>query len=58
MMHFSKRALTVAAIFSAISTVALAENPNVGGAAMYDNKTIVDNAVNSKDQAMHKEGQR
>lgn len=49
MMHFSKRALTVAAIFSAISTVALAENPNVGGAAMYENKTIVDNAMNSKD---------
>ncbi|HTE36950.1 MAG TPA: fasciclin domain-containing protein, partial [Reyranella sp.] len=25
------------------------ENPMVGGAAMYDTKTIVENAVNSKD---------
>lgn len=49
MMNFSKRALTVAAILSVISTAALAENPNVGGAAMYANKTIVDNAMNSKD---------
>ena len=49
MMNFSKQALTVAAIFSVISAAALAENPNVGGAAMYDNKTIVDNAMNSKD---------
>ncbi|WP_413574183.1 fasciclin domain-containing protein [Brucella sp. H1_1004] len=48
-MRFSKQALTVAAIFSVISTAAFAENPNVGGAAMYDNKTIVDNAMNSKD---------
>lgn len=49
MMKLSKRALTIAAIFSVISTAALAENPNVGGAAMYDNKTIVDNAMNSED---------
>jgi len=49
MMRFSKQALTVAAIFSVISTAAFAENPNVGGAAMYENKTIVDNAMNSKD---------
>jgi uncharacterized surface protein with fasciclin (FAS1) repeats len=39
-------ALTAAA---ALAVPALAANPMVGGAAMYDNKTIVDNAVNSKD---------
>ncbi len=49
MMRFSKQALTAAVILSACTTVALAENPTVGGAAMYDNKTIVDNAMNSKD---------
>ncbi|PHP64803.1 fasciclin [Zhengella mangrovi] len=33
----------------AMSTAAWAENPMVGGAPMYANKTIVENAVNSKD---------
>jgi uncharacterized surface protein with fasciclin (FAS1) repeats len=34
----------------ALSTgMALAENPMVGGAAMYEDKNIVENAVNSKD---------
>jgi uncharacterized surface protein with fasciclin (FAS1) repeats len=37
-------ALTIAA-----SAPALAENPMVGGAAMYESKNIVENAVNSKD---------
>lgn len=32
-----------------LATVAYAANPMVGGAAMYDNKNIVQNAVNSKD---------
>ena len=32
-----------------MATVAFAENPMVGGAAMFPNKDIVDNAVNSKD---------
>ena len=32
-----------------LTTAAFAENPMVGGAAMYPNKDIVDNAVNSKD---------
>jgi uncharacterized surface protein with fasciclin (FAS1) repeats len=32
-----------------LATVAYAANPMVGGAAMYDNKNIVENAVNSKD---------
>lgn len=33
----------------AAAGVAQAENPMVGGAAMYENKNIVENAVNSKD---------
>ena len=35
--------------FSALATVAYADNPMVGGAAMYADKNIVENAVNSKD---------
>src|SRR5690606_20355466 len=38
--------LSVAAISS---TAALAENPMVGGQAMYEDKDIIDNAVNSAD---------
>ena len=34
---------------SALATVAYAENPMVGGAAMFATKNIVENAVNSKD---------
>jgi uncharacterized surface protein with fasciclin (FAS1) repeats len=34
---------------SALGTVAYAENPMVGGAAMYADKNIVENAVNAKD---------
>ncbi|UVK39484.1 fasciclin domain-containing protein [Mesorhizobium sp. AR10] len=34
---------------SALATTAYAENPMVGGAAMYATKNIVENAVNSKD---------
>ena len=34
---------------SALATAAYAENPMVGGAAMYAKKNIVENAVNSKD---------
>ncbi|NEY89141.1 fasciclin domain-containing protein [Tabrizicola oligotrophica] len=33
----------------ASTTLAIAENPMVGGAAMYEDKTIVENAVNSAD---------
>jgi uncharacterized surface protein with fasciclin (FAS1) repeats len=41
---------TFAASILALSTAAaLAENPMVGGAAMYDTKNIVENAVNSAD---------
>ena len=47
----SKRSLTVmaAAIALSFGGAASAKNPNVGGAAMYSNKTIVANAANSKD---------
>ena len=34
---------------SALATIAYADNPMVGGAAMYADKNIVENAVNSKD---------
>lgn len=41
---------TAAALLLAVaSTGAIAKNPMVGGAEMYPTKTIVDNAVNSKD---------
>lgn len=38
-----------AVAISAVATLAHAENPMVGGAAMYTSKNIVENAVNSKD---------
>jgi uncharacterized surface protein with fasciclin (FAS1) repeats len=48
-MTFSKLSVSLAAAsLLAISGVALA-NPMVGGAAMYETKNIVENAVNSKD---------
>src|SRR6186713_2115599 len=49
----SKRRLFLAALAAVSVTAAMpafaVENPMVGGAAMYDTKTIVENAVNSKD---------
>jgi uncharacterized surface protein with fasciclin (FAS1) repeats len=46
----SRLALTAAAAIAlSAGTAALAANPMVGGAAMYSNKNIVQNAVNSKD---------
>ena len=49
----SKRRLFLAALAALSVTAAMpafaVENPMVGGAAMYDTKTIVENAVNSKD---------
>jgi uncharacterized surface protein with fasciclin (FAS1) repeats len=47
MKFASKLATTAAALMMA--TAAYAENPMVGGAPMFENKTIVENAVNSKD---------
>jgi uncharacterized surface protein with fasciclin (FAS1) repeats len=42
--------LTLAASILALSTVAaFAENPMVGGAAMFEDKNIIENAVNSAD---------
>jgi uncharacterized surface protein with fasciclin (FAS1) repeats len=46
--HILLAALAAVSVATAIPAFA-ADNPMVGGAAMYDNKTIVENAVNSKD---------
>ena len=47
-MTFAKLATSVAA-FALLAGVALAENPMVGGAAMFEDKNIIENAVNSAD---------
>ena len=46
-----KSVLRACALATAMSAVAFAatENPMVGGAAMFENKNIVENAMNSKD---------
>ena len=44
-----KSFLLSAAAFTLSAGVAFAENPMVGGAAMFDTKNIVENAVNSAD---------
>ena len=46
-MKLSK--LNIVAALTLSASAALAANPMVGGAAMYENKTIVENAVNSAD---------
>ncbi|MBZ3695445.1 MULTISPECIES: fasciclin domain-containing protein [Phyllobacterium] len=46
---FTKSIRLVALASVLISGAAFAENPMVGGAPMYENKNIVENAVNSKD---------
>ena len=43
------RNISIAAFLLASATAAIAANPDVGGAAMFENKNIVENAVNSKD---------
>ncbi|MDD0973013.1 fasciclin domain-containing protein [Pseudomonas fontis] len=51
-MHtsFKRFAAFCFVLFAAmVGVAAAADNPMVGGAAMYANKTIVENAVNSKD---------
>jgi uncharacterized surface protein with fasciclin (FAS1) repeats len=47
----NKRNITIAALVAAtaLATLLAAENPMVGGASMYANKDIVQNAMNSKD---------
>ena len=49
MRNFTTTILAGAVALSALATAAYAENPMVGGAAMYADKNIVENAVNSKD---------
>lgn len=50
MIKFSFYAAVAAVTMTAAVPVSAGQtNPRVGGAAMYANKTIVDNAVNSKD---------
>ncbi|HEX8063896.1 MAG TPA: fasciclin domain-containing protein [Allosphingosinicella sp.] len=50
MMKLKMRsALLATALAAAAGGMAVAKNPMVGGAAMYPNRTIVQNAVNSKD---------
>ena len=47
------KSLKLATAILALTTgMALAENPMVGGAAMYEDKNIVENAVNSADHTM------
>ncbi|CDZ62215.1 fasciclin domain-containing protein [Neorhizobium galegae] len=43
------RTLAVATVLSATAVIVFAANPKVGGAAMYEEKNIIENAVNSKD---------
>ncbi|WP_119274482.1 fasciclin domain-containing protein [Taklimakanibacter deserti] len=43
------RAALCATLLSVCATSAFAGNPNVGGAPMFENKNIIQNAVNSKD---------
>ena len=49
MTKFTTRILAGAVALSALTGFAYAENPMVGGAPMYADKNIVENAVNSKD---------
>tara|TARA_R110002049_G_scaffold44333_3_gene129800 strand:+ start:36531 stop:37082 length:552 start_codon:yes stop_codon:yes gene_type:complete len=47
-MTFTQTLMTTAAL-ALVGSTAFAGSPIVGGAAMYEDKTIVENAVNSKD---------
>lgn len=46
---FDLKSMTAAVAVAATATVAYADNPMVGGAAMYADRNIVENAVNSAD---------
>ena len=46
---FLKNTLAATAVAALCASAALADNPMVGGAPMYADKTIVENAVNSAD---------
>ena len=43
------RTTLIAALIAGTASFAHAANPKVGGAAMFENKNIIENAVNSKD---------
>ena len=43
------KSTAIAAVALSLALPALAENPMVGGAAMFENKNIIENALNSKD---------
>jgi uncharacterized surface protein with fasciclin (FAS1) repeats len=45
----TRTAMALALIAGTATITSAASNPKVGGAAMYANKTIVENAINSKD---------
>ena len=49
MKTFTIRTTAFASVLLASAFAAHAENPMVGGAAMYEDKNIVENAMNSKD---------
>ena len=49
MRKFNLAAAVAVFAMASPASMAIAANPRVGGAAMYSTKTIVDNAVNSKD---------
>lgn len=49
MFKFITRTSLAAALLVSGATFAYAANPEVGGAPMYENKNIVENAMNSKD---------
>lgn len=49
MIRITLRTAALASALTLGAFTAHAENPMVGGAPMYENKTIVENAVNSKD---------
>ena len=48
-MTFTLRTLAIATAFTGVAGAVLADNPMVGGAAMFATKNIIENAVNSKD---------
>ncbi|MBP2548199.1 putative surface protein with fasciclin (FAS1) repeats [Neorhizobium galegae] len=49
MLKTALRSVAIVALLSASAVATQAANPKVGGAAMYENKNIVENAMNSKD---------
>ncbi|NHT76481.1 fasciclin domain-containing protein [Rhizobiaceae bacterium CRRU44] len=49
MLTSALRTIALATLVSATAVSAYAANPKVGGAAMFEDKNIVENAVNSKD---------